>query len=221
MRLRRRFSEQQLAAIRDAVAEAEAGTSGEIVTYLVERCDEYVEAPLRAALVGWLAGSLGVLAVGWWSPLWWSFATGGALALVVAVPMLLALLLYALAMLDPIRRQLIREQDIERRVGLRAEAAFLEEEVFATAERTGVLLFLALFERRAVILGDSGIYRSVDAAEWQRIVEPLCAKLGSHDEVAAVVDAIEACGHLLEQSGVERRHDDRDELANEPRLRDR
>ena len=38
-----------------------------------------------------------------------------------------------------------------------AMAAFVEEEVFSTRDRTGILLFLSLFEHRVVVLGDSGI----------------------------------------------------------------
>jgi hypothetical protein len=38
-----------------------------------------------------------------------------------------------------------------------AESLFLKREVFATAERTGILLFVSLFEGQAVLLPDRGL----------------------------------------------------------------
>ena len=74
-----------------------------------------------------------------------------------------------------LKRWLIPRASIDRHVALRAEAAFLEEEVFDTRERTGIMLFLALFEHRALVLADEGINEHVDQSEWQEIVDHLVA----------------------------------------------
>ncbi len=89
---------------------------------------------------------------------------------------------------------------------LRAESAFLTEEVFATRERTGILIFLALFEHRAVILGDAGIHRKVEEGTWQHLVDDLVAGIRHGRTVEALLETIERCGHILEHGGVERRH---------------
>jgi putative membrane protein len=128
---------------------------------------------------------------------------------------------YLVAGLDSIGRWLIPDDQIERAVGLRAEAAFLEEEVFATRDRTGILVFLALFEHRAVILADEGIHRSVPEGEWQRLVDDLIAGIRAGRAAETMVQAIGNCGKLLEQYEVTRRPDDEDELSDAPRIRER
>lgn len=214
---RRIFTAADLEAIRAATADVERRTPGEVVAYIVGRCDGYEEAAWRASAL--LAGAAALAAGaahalgGYWvgaGLAWISFpALAGA-----AAGWLLARRSSAL------RRLLIDDETLARRVRRRAEAAFLEEGVFATRDRSGVLLLLALFERRAVVLPDRGIAQRVDPAEWSRIADALAegARRGRH--AAALVEAIGACGRLLEAGGIARRADDRDELGDEPRLRD-
>jgi putative membrane protein len=128
---------------------------------------------------------------------------------------------YLIAGVDAVGRRLIPEDHIERSVRLRAEAAFLEEEVFATRDRTGILVFLALFEHRAVILADEGIHRAVPKDEWQQVIDDLITGIKAGRAAAALVEAITRCGGLLEQYEVERRPDDEDELSDAPRIRER
>lgn len=211
------FSGADLQAIKEATAAAELRTSGEIVPYIVERVDEHSEGRWCGATLGALVFSLTAAAVNalvglWGGPnLWWIAlppVVGGGFG-------------YALASLDPIARKLIPHDNLEHRVRLRAEAAFLEEEVFSTRERTGVLVFLALFERRAVILGDEGINRAVPQEEWQRLVDDLIAGIRQRRAAESLCEVIGRCGELLERREVERREDDTDELDDAPRVKDR
>ncbi len=217
MRVLDRFRQPELERIRAAVAEAEIATSGEIVTYIVGECDSYPEVAWRGASLGALAG-LGVgVGLHWWgtawvSPLWW-------LLLPVVVGMLSGGL--AAARISWLRRRLIAGELLAHRVSQRAESAFLEEEVFSTNERTGILIFVALFEHRVVVLGDSGINSVVEPTEWQEIIDHMVEELGHGRPAEALVRGVADCGRLLERRGVEIRPDDRDELANAPRLRDR
>jgi putative membrane protein len=211
------FGDAELDRVRAAVAGAEECTAGEIVTYLVGECDTYPEATWRAAAIGGLAGLATAAALhdllGWW---------GGLLLLWSAVPALLGAGAGALLARWPaIRRALVAPRELERRVTSRAEAAFLEEEVFATRDRSGILIFLALFEHRAVILGDRGIYRVVAPEEWRGLVEALVAGIRAGRAADALVAAVEACGRLLEERGVALRPGDTDELADAPRIRER
>ncbi len=108
-----------------------------------------------------------------------------------------------------------------RRVGRRASVAFLEEEVFKTRERTGILIFVSLFERRVVVLGDEGIHRRVKPGEWEGIVADIVAGIRARRPADALIEAIGRCGALLERRGVELRPDDKDELADGLRTRER
>ena len=217
MKIHRMFSEADLQAIQEATAAAELRTSGEIVPYIVDRVDGHDEARWCGATLGALFFSLAAAAVNaqiglWGGPhLWW-----------IALPPLIGGGLgYALAGLDSIARKLIPQDTLEHRVRLRAEAAFLEEEVFKTRDRTGVLVFLALFERRAVILGDEGINQAVPEKEWQRLVDDLVAGIRQKRAAESLCEVIGRCGELLERRDVERREDDTDELDDAPRVKDR
>jgi putative membrane protein len=208
------FTEADREAIQVAVREAEARTSGEIVPYVVDESDEYPTAVWKGAALGALLGPLVALAIyewgGYWNlhvPLWIAVPApaGGALG-------------YLLTWwLPALRRWMAGDEVLEVRSLRRAEAAFLEQEVFRTRDRTGILLFLSLFEHRAIILGDAGIHQKVEQAQWDEIVRNLAAGVRTGRPGAAMVEAIRACGELLERHGVDRRSDDQDELSNELR----
>lgn len=214
---RRVFTDADREAIRAAVAAAEAGTGGEVVPYVIGRCGLYrgarwAAAALAAALAAGISGLAHDLG-GFW---------GGAGMLWVALPVPAAALAgYALTAVWPgLARRLTPAGALDDRVEMRAAAAFVEEEVFATRDRTGALIFLALFERRVVILGDSGIDAKVEPAEWKAISDRLAAGIRRGAAAAALVEAIGACGRLLAERGVERRPDDVDELPDRLRIGD-
>ena len=119
-----------------------------------------------------------------------------------------------------LQRVLIPPRIIERRVDRRAAKAFLDEEIFATRDRTGVLIFVALFEHQIRILRDGGVEDKIPPGQWSEIADQLARGLRTGEPGSALVRAVESAGDLLESGGVPRRVDDRDELSNEPRLSD-
>jgi putative membrane protein len=208
------FSEADLEAIRATVREAEARTSGEIVPYVVDRSDEYSSTAWKGAALGALLAPLIALAIYRWTNVWgipleyWiaiPAPIGGAAAYLVA------------AFLPPVRRWLTGEHVLEARVRRRAAVAFLEQEVFHTANRTGILLFVSLFERRVVLLADSGIHQKVEEGQWEVITRRLAAEIRRGRPGPALVEAIRACGDVLARHHVEIRPDDRNELSDELR----
>ena len=210
------FSPDELAEIERAVKAAERRTSGEIVPYVVGRSDDYPQAAWKGACAGALVAALAAAAVRAWGGFW-----GPAPAWWLALPPLAgaALGLLAVALVPPLRRALVAGADLEEAVGRRAGLAFLEQEVFKTAERTGILIFLSLFERRVVVLGDAGINRAVAQEKWQAIVDEIVAGIRAGTPGAALSRAIGRCGELLERHRVERRPDDRDELPDHLRIK--
>jgi putative membrane protein len=208
------FSQADLDAIQAAVREAEARTAGEIVPYVVERSDAYPSAAWKGAALGALLAPFVALAIHQWSGIW-----GVPLVYWMALPTPAGGAVgYLLAeLLPPVRRWLAGEHVMEARARLRAAAAFLEQEVFRTRERTGILLFLSLFERRVVLLADSGIHQKVKEEDWEAITRRLAGGIRGGRAGPALIEAIHACGELLERHGVERRPDDVDELSDELR----
>ena len=210
---RRLFSAADEVAIRAAVADAEARSAGEVVPWIVEACDPYPEAGWKAATLGTLLGmavaaAAHLLAGAWGGALLWSTLcglAGGAAGL-------------ALGQLPALKRLLVDDELVEQRVRVAAEAAFVRGEVFATRERTGILVFLALLERRVVVLGDAGINARVQPEEWQAIADEIVAGVRRSRPAAALAAGIEACGLLLAERGVPRHEEDVDELPDRPRF---
>ncbi len=218
MELHRFFSDSDREAIRRATAAAEGRTSGEIVPVAVGACDDYDEAAWKTAAVGALLAALVVGLIHFFGGFW-----GGAGLLWITLPAAGGAAVGFLAgrWIPAVRRAMVSADTIDTRVERRARQAFLEEEVFNTRERTGILIFLALFERRVVVLGDSGINRAVDQAEWDHVVAGLVKGIRTGRPGPALVEAIVECGRLLEKHGVEIRPDDIDELADGLRMEDR
>jgi putative membrane protein len=217
MGMRAVFSESDLEAIRRATADGERRSGGEIVPYIVDRVVDSDEARWSGATLGALGAALVAGVVHAFGDYWGGFGVWW-----ITLPAVVgAGTGYLAAGLDAVGRRLIPEDRLERAVDSRAKAAFLEEEVFATRDRTGILIFLALFEHRAVILADSGIHSSVPEGAWQRVVDGLITGIKAGRAAKALEKAISDCGDLLEEYGVERRTDDEDELPDEPRIRER
>lgn len=218
MRVERLFSQAELAAVAEAARQAEERTSGEIVPYVVGASDGYEDACWLGGLIGALAAALGSGLVHWLGGFW-----GGAGLAWTTLPVAAgAALGYAATRTsEVVRRLLVADEVLDRRVRRRALQAFVEEEVFRTRDRTGILLFVSLFERRVAVLGDAGINRSVEPGAWDEIVAGLVAGIRSGRPGAALIAAIHACGELLQRHGVTLRADDTDELANRLRLRER
>jgi putative membrane protein len=208
------FSQSDRKRISAAIAEAEKATSGEIVPYVVPQSDRYREAVWRAAAVG---GGLTLLLMGltqssleFWPPI-------GPLGLSV-VPLAVGAICALLAAFIPgLRKLLTGRQTLDYRVSQRAVEAFVSEEVFQTRDRSGILIFLSLLERKVVVLGDSGINAKVNKGEWEGVVRTIVDALHAGRPTDGMVRAIAQCGELLQRRGVEIRPDDTNELPDDLR----
>lgn len=217
MAVRDHFSDDELAAIRRATRAAEALTSGELVCVIIEQCDTYHAVVWEAAALGALAGSL---AAGLWHTLIGLWGNSSVLWILLPPMIGAAVGLLLVTTLATLRRALISPVVLDRRVDRRAAVAFLDEEMFNTRDRTGVLIFVALFEHRIRILRDQGVEERVPPGAWTEIADNLALGLREGRQGTAVVAAVEACGHLLATHGIDRRSDDSNELSDEPRLLD-
>lgn len=215
------FSETEQERIQEAVREAEARTSGEIVPFVVQRSGSYDVAVWKGAS-GAAVIVLGVALLvmqlydGW--GLSWLYASWGAILLALIAGTIGAA---ATAFSPPLQRWLAGQTLLEETVHHRAMQAFVEEEVFDTRDRTGILIFISLFEHHIEVLGDAGINQKVRPEAWVTIVEHLRDAIRSETLAAGLVQAIGECGQLLEQRGVELRPDDQNELSDRVRVQRR
>lgn len=80
-----------------------------------------------------------------------------------------------------------------------AERTFERLGMTKTAERNGVLLFIASEERRFVILGDQGIDDKVPAGFWDEIAAKLTIRFQNGEFTDGIVEAIAAAGDHLKE----------------------
>ncbi|MCC7261735.1 MAG: TPM domain-containing protein [Candidatus Latescibacteria bacterium] len=210
------FSAEEQERIAAAVKAAEGHTSGEIVPCIVAQADEYEEAVWRGGAIAAFLVFAGFFCLRAFTTTWLPLglgAMGTGVVLAGGAGMLLV------EWLPSLRRLLAGEQLIDRRVTQRALQAFVEEEVFATRERTGILIFVSLMEHEVRVLGDAGINARVDQEEWEGVVRLILQGMRQGRPAQGLTEAIAQCGALLERCGVARRADDTDELGNAPRTR--
>jgi len=116
------------------------------------------------------------------------------------------------ANVPPLRRLLVSRSRRGEEVARAARACFVEQGIGRTRDRTGVLVYLSLFERRVEVVADGGIpvarlgqrYRDASAA----------LDRAARRRPEAFLSALGALGELLAEA-VPRRADDVNELPDE------
>jgi len=205
-----------------AVAQAESGTAGEVVTVLADRSDGYSDVALAwAALATFVMLTLlavvptfvldlaGSLSGGWvhdWSPRD-LFSLAAAFAAVTFGVMVLAQLAPA------IRFALVPGPIKAKRVHDRALHTFRVGAEQRTTGRTGILIYLSRREHRAEILADAAIASKVDPAVWADALEPLLVEVRRGDVAGGLCAAVERVGVVLAQH-FPRQDDDVNELPD-------
>ena len=192
-------------ALTDAVRDVEAVTSAELVVAVRARSGSYLHADLTAGI---LAG-LFTLAVLLFSH--WEFG----LVWFVLDPLLAGLLVGWISSWAPgLRRALTSPADRRQHAETAARALFVEKRVHGTAGRTGMLLYVSLLEREAVIVPDLGLETLAVTESWKGTVAAIEAAVHGREDGVQVAQRVRALGPLLAPS-LPCAADDVDELANE------
>jgi putative membrane protein len=207
------FSDDDRQRIADAIDEAEAATSAEIVPYVVVQSDMYSAARWRGGVLGaLLVVSAAALARG--APL------PGATPYLADLYVLAAALGVGLAgavaagAFPPLTRALTPPDEMAWAVSRRAVEAFMDQEVFATRDRTGILLFVSLLEHRIEVLADQGIDEQVDETAWSDVTDHIRRGIENDRLTQGLLNGLERCGRVLDEHGVEAGPDDEDELSD-------
>ena len=96
----------------------------------------------------------------------------------------------------------------------RAQALFTRLGMHRTRERNGVLIYLAVMDRKLAIVGDEGIHAQVGDAYWERLRDVMVEDLGGRSPRDGVITAVQDLGRVLQQH-FPRRGDKPNELSNE------
>ena len=210
-----RFSEDQLGHIREAVRKAEENISGEIVPVFVEQSGQYTIAYHRSGMIGAIASFILIILFDRFFP---EMAIYDPLLIFIIV-LTGGLLGFILVHFIPgLKRSLIAKSQQQEATRQRAENAFLQEEVFNTLHRTGIMLFVSFFEHEVIIMADRGIAKVVDQQEWDRIVKTITDGISSNNLIGSMETAIARCGEVLKEKGFIKSADDINELPDNLRI---
>jgi putative membrane protein len=120
--------------------------------------------------------------------------------------------------LDFVKRMLVGQQHMDNATRQRAENAFLEEEVFNTRHRTGIMIFISFFEHEVIVMADRGISKVVEQKEWDKIVNHLTESIRKGKVVEGLEAALKRCGEILLEKGFVKTADDENELRDDLRI---
>lgn len=189
--------------LAQAVARAEAGTSGEFVTVIAAAADDYLYAPL-------LWAALAALALP-------GLVTVSGIAILIEHQYLIQIVaFFALALLfqwRPLKMRLLPRRLKYARAHRLAQEQFYVQGLRLTRERTGVLLFVSVAEHYVEIIADRGIDSVVPAGTWDDVVARFVEQIKSGQVAEGFVGAVEACGALLAEH-FPARDDNRNELPD-------
>jgi putative membrane protein len=102
----------------------------------------------------------------------------------------------ACATIGPLRRLLSSAKVRRANVHAAARAAFVDQRVMATTRRTGVLVYVAMFERTVEVVSDVGIEPKAIAG-WGAALARLRATIAEGPDLPAFVEALRALGPVL------------------------
>lgn len=194
--LNSKIDESGLQRIREAVSNAEMKTSAEIVPMIVRRSSAIAHTPMSVFLALafiWITAlpfipmSLSV-AMSAKSQILFELA-GIALAFALS---------FIVARVRWIQRILVPEIDQIAQVDDRAQLEFYSSNIKSTRDSTGILIFVSMLERRAVVLADKSIADKFPPAKWNDIVNGLLERIKKGSLADAFAWAIEQSGELVQ-----------------------
>ena len=189
--------------ISEAIKKAEAKTSGEILPVILKQSDFYPAAHFRFALImGILFSIIFYYNYDFDDPIFLLWAQFPGI-----------LIGYALAFLPFFKRLFTTKAEMDEEVHQRAVGVYFENKVSITRDRTGIMIFVSLLERKVKILADCGINEKVEKNYWNEIVNTLVSDIAKDKKIEGMVSAIESCGKgLMESFPI--KSDDSNEISN-------
>jgi putative membrane protein len=189
--------------VEQAVTELESGTAAEVVVVAAERSGSYRDVAYLLASIAAVA----FLVVQMWAPYHLHPAT-------VVVDIILGWVVVAwLANDRRAIRVFTRHARREAQVAAAAAAAFHQEAVHGTPQRTGLLVYVSALEGTVELIPDVGLEERIARGRWLAAEEAF-----SHADLDHFLEGLKRVGTLLAES-VPPTEDDGIDLPNAPRVR--
>lgn len=207
-------------ADRDEIArqigEAEKGTSAELVCAVASESGRYDRAE---AIVGIVTSLIALAALHWMQP-WFlavgSWDTGGIGLAIQIVTVCIAFVAgnYLASYCFPLRRIFVAQRELTREVERAAAYVFCRHSMGETKARTGLLIYVSLFERKVVILADQSCQNALGDSFVKQVRDAAVENLKTKSVKQALMVTIDQLSAQLDESLPANRELDANELAN-------
>ncbi len=154
------FNDETRAKIGKVIAQIESQSHAELVVIVKDRIQGYAEYPLAVgATLAFVALSYFRFSPDFYED--WMIYAGTVLGFVLGavltggIPFLL--------------RRLVGRKRLAKTAEIMARACFQKGGIQHTRDKTGMLIFIAVWERQIVILPDRGVESAIPPTEWQTI----------------------------------------------------
>jgi putative membrane protein len=218
------LNEEQHKLVTAAVAEAESATSGEIVTVLAERSDDYHDvALLWAAAAAFSAMSLfaalpepflklwdrlvGALVFKGWFHDW---TTGEIVSMALALGLIAFVAMLLAQRFEPLKFALVPAPTLTARAHAQAIKHFKVGAERRTVGSTGVLIYLSMREHRAEIVADQSIAEKVPAEVWGEAMGDMLAEIRQGCIAEGIAAGVRDVGFILAEHFPRGEHDTND-----------
>jgi putative membrane protein len=196
------FTREDKERINQAVQQAERGTSAEIVPVVVSVSGRYdrpedivgLWLALAAMVAVWFVFPAAQAEHGSWEaagPHWKLLTMLAATVLAFVLGAVLATYVW------PLRRLFTPRTQMADEVATRARGVFYSQAVHHTAGQTGVLIYVSLYERMAVVLADQVVLDKLGQSTLDQLRDLLIAGLRKGDVTDAFCQTIAAAGQRL------------------------
>jgi len=99
----------------------------------------------------------------------------------------------------PVRRLLTGSAEKEQEVARSAAFVFAQQRIASTRAEGGLLIYLSLYERRAVVLADDGVMEATGQEFIDQLRDQAVAGLRSRTVAGGMVEVVEAAGVVLSE----------------------
>jgi putative membrane protein len=201
------LNEDDAQAIENAIAEAEKKTSGEIVPVIVKSS---VALRPPSLIISAIFALIFVVVISRVVGDWFDYRE---IVLMVFGFAMAAVLGRVVARNALIRRALQHDHDAAKLALHRAELEFYRSGIGKTKDNTGILLYLSVEDREAVVLADKSISDLLPPETWNEVLLLMVDGLKKGRCAEGITKAISKCGDIL-ATHFPIKSDDTNELIN-------
>jgi putative membrane protein len=196
------ISPGNLEKINSAIKRAERKTSGEITISVIKESYDYASQELMFGIMaGFVYFLIMIFSIHRVEPIiqnmFWDYSPHYLPIFYGFSTFLVIFVFYMIANIPFIDRMIVSRKLMRKKVNDRAIRHFMESGVYNTKDRTGILIFISILEKRAELLADRGISKKIPQEKWNSIMEHVIEGIKSNRFTEHILEAISECGDLL------------------------